>query len=140
MIYILLIQPSNIKMNYYFEDLRDFVSIRINHKLITFVLSLIILSLIGVPPLIGFYSKLTIFYFFTKQQNFILIFFIIIANIISGFYYLRAIRFTLFSSSKIYNLIIINYNYLFYILMITILIFLFSFLVLYKPIILILTI
>jgi NADH:ubiquinone oxidoreductase subunit 2 (subunit N) len=126
-IYILLIQPSNVKINYYFEDLRDFVQIRTNHKIITFLLALILLSFVGVPPLIGFFTKLSLFYYLIYQNYYWLIIFMIFANIISAFYYIRSIRFVLFSNSKVFGLFSIVYNAPLYVFLFLVFLFLFSF-------------
>jgi len=63
-----------------------------SNKIIAIFFSLILLSLIGIPPLIGFYSKYLLFYLFISEKLFILSLILIILNIISGFYYLRLIK------------------------------------------------
>jgi NADH-quinone oxidoreductase subunit N len=62
------------------------------------VLSLLLnfFSLIGIPPLAGFFGKFFIFFSVLNKDFFFLIILLIIASILSGFFYLRVIRIIMF--------------------------------------------
>ena len=81
----------------YLTDLSNLISI---NKLISFIIILNILSLAGIPPLAGFFSKLFIFFSAIKSNNFSLVFFAIIISIISSFYYLKIIKIIFFEKKK----------------------------------------
>lgn len=86
----------------------SYLSLNINHKpikylselsnlfkinpLLALIIVLNILSLAGIPPLAGFFSKLFIFFSSIKGSFIDLIFFAIIISIISSFYYLRIVK------------------------------------------------
>ena len=72
--------------------LTDLANIYTINKLIAFILILNVLSLAGIPPLAGFFSKLFIFFSAIKNNNFSLVFFGIMISIISSFYYLKIIK------------------------------------------------
>jgi NADH:ubiquinone oxidoreductase subunit 2 (subunit N) len=123
--YMITIQPNNIKLNYFFEDLREFVQLRHSYKLIIIVTSLIFLSFTGLPPLMGFYPKLYLINYFIINNLFITLFFILIFSAINAFYYIRVIRFLIFSNINIFGLFQISKitTFIYYL----ILIFIFSF-------------
>jgi len=65
---------------------------------ISIFVALIFLSFAGVPPLIGFFGKFFIFLSFIVEHNFIILFIALLFSVISGFYYIRIIRFIFFNS------------------------------------------
>src|SRR5690606_3476298 len=67
--YGVMIQPSRIRVTNYFEDLREFVQVKINHKFVSFLLVLVLLSFAGVPPLMGFFPKLLLFNFLIINKS-----------------------------------------------------------------------
>ena len=76
--------------------LTDFSNLFSINKLLSFIIILNILSLAGIPPLAGFFSKLFIFFSAIKANYFNLIFIAIIISIISSFYYLKLIKIIFF--------------------------------------------
>lgn len=61
-----------------------------------FLLSLNLLSMAGIPPLMGFFSKFVLFTALFESQNFILFFLVLIATLFSCYYYIRIIKLLLF--------------------------------------------
>lgn len=64
---------------------------RSNPKL-TFVMTLAVFSLAGIPPFAGFFSKYFIFAAAAEQGEYLLVFFALVNTVISLFYYLLIIR------------------------------------------------
>ncbi|MFX0122037.1 MAG: NADH-quinone oxidoreductase subunit N [Candidatus Hodarchaeota archaeon] len=74
------------------EKIEDYVGLRKKHPWLTFGLTIALLSLLGIPPLAGFVSKLLLF-FAAIYANLIWLAVIgIINSAISIFYYLRVIK------------------------------------------------
>jgi NADH-quinone oxidoreductase subunit N len=108
-------------MTNYFEDLREFVQLKTNHKFLSFLLILVLLSFAGVPPLMGFFPKLLLFNFLLMNESFAFIFIIMFFSAINVFYYIRVIRFIMFSNVRVFGLFQIPYNFFFRLLFLFIL-------------------
>lgn len=76
--------------------LTDFCNLYKINKIISIIILLNIFSFIGIPPIIGFFSKFFIFVSSIKNDYFSLIFFALIISIISSFYYLKIIKIIFF--------------------------------------------
>lgn len=111
--YGVMIQPSRIRVTNYFEDLREFVQVKINHKFVSFLLVLVLLSFAGVPPLMGFFPKLLLFNFLIINKSYFFIILIMVFSSINVFYYIRVIRFIMFSNVRVFGLFQVPYNTLF---------------------------
>lgn len=81
-----------------------------------------ILSLSGLPPLFGFFSKFFILLSLSFKTQWILLFFFIIFNLFSLFFYFQQLRYTFQDNKKKEFNVILNNTYLNYNL-----IFMFSF-------------
>jgi len=64
---------------------------------ISILISLVFLSFAGVPPLIGFFGKFIVFLSLIIEYNYILLFVVLLLSIVSGYYYLRVVRFIFFT-------------------------------------------
>jgi NADH-quinone oxidoreductase subunit N len=61
----------------------------VNNKSLAILIGLLILSMMGLPPLIGFFGKYFLFFTIFKEGSYFFLAFILLANIISSFYYLN---------------------------------------------------
>jgi NADH-quinone oxidoreductase subunit N len=64
---------------------------------VSIFVALIFLSFAGVPPFLGFFGKFLIFLSFIVEFNYIILFFVLLLSVISGFYYIRIIRYIFFN-------------------------------------------
>lgn len=71
---------------------------------ITFSLTILFISLSGIPPLYGFFAKLEIINILMNLDNYLLIIIVIVTSVLSTFYYLRIISIINLNSSDT------NYN------------------------------
>lgn len=72
-----------------FQSLRDFISLRTSNPWYSFILIIGLFSSIGVPPLIGFFSKYFTFIALIEQNFIIVSLFLIVVTILPAYYYLR---------------------------------------------------
>jgi len=73
------------------------------NPLLIFTLLISFFSLAGVPPLIGFLSKLFVFISTIESNLYVILLFSVFLSIISTFYYLRLIKIIIFEKSNILN-------------------------------------
>lgn len=71
-----------------------------NNMLLTLVFSFVILSLAGLPFFMGFFSKLYILLALISSGYFFLVLILLLINILTTLYYIRLIRFLLFTENR----------------------------------------
>ena len=76
----------------YFENISDLSGLYKYNPFYAIIISLIMFSLAGIPPLAGFFGKFYIFMAAIKNEMFLLSLVGILASVISAFYYLRIIK------------------------------------------------
>ena len=76
----------------YFEQISDMSGLYKNHPLSAIMISLMMFSLAGIPPLAGFFGKFYIFMAAVESNMFALALVGIIASVIGAFYYLRIVK------------------------------------------------
>ncbi len=74
------------------EEINDYAGLRKRHPWIVFALTIALLSLLGVPPLAGFISKLLIFFSAIYAELIWLALIGVINSAISVYYYIRVIK------------------------------------------------
>ncbi|WP_347938861.1 NADH-quinone oxidoreductase subunit NuoN [Rickettsia oklahomensis] len=87
-----------------------------NHKAIAAVISIVMFSMIGIPPLTGFFGKYYLFYQAINQEEFALAYCGIFTSVVAALYYLKVVK-AMYFSKKIellklptqYGLLLINY-------------------------------
>jgi NADH:ubiquinone oxidoreductase subunit 2 (subunit N) len=86
-----------------------------NNPVLSFIVCIIFLSFAGIPPLIGFFGKLFIFFSLFNSFNYFILFLLLFLSVVSSFYYLRVVRFIYFTKVSEYSFFnYINLNYLFF--------------------------
>jgi NADH-quinone oxidoreductase subunit N len=63
-----------------------------NHKLISLLIAILLFSLVGIPPLAGFFGKLYVFQAAIKEGLYYLTFAGILASVVAAYYYLKIIK------------------------------------------------
>lgn len=97
--------------------LDDLIGLGRNKKAAAVSITLLMFSMIGVPPMAGFFGKYYILYHALNAQEYVLVFFLLLGSLISAYYYLNIIKYMYFcdnfaeeSTSKlnIYLLVVIS--------------------------------
>ena len=80
-----------------FEDLKGIAAER---KTIAAAITIIMFSMIGLPPLAGFFAKYYIFYNAILQEEIMLAMIGVLTSVIAAFYYLKVIKCMYFMASS----------------------------------------
>ena len=80
-----------------FEDLKGIAAQR---KSLAGAISIIMFSMIGLPPLAGFFGKYLVFYNAVQQGEIILALLGVLTSVIAAFYYLKVIKYMYFMEAK----------------------------------------
>ena len=94
------------KSNSYVEKINELNGLSKTNPVISVCLAIIMLSMAGIPPFIGFFSKFYVFIAAVESQLYLLAVLGVLASVISAFYYLRIIKGMYFddtSESEIYE-------------------------------------
>nr|YP_010118795.1 NADH dehydrogenase subunit 2 [Laminaria solidungula]QQY85013.1 NADH dehydrogenase subunit 2 [Laminaria solidungula] len=78
----------------------DSIGLVRSNPLMGFGVALMIFSLAGIPPFGGFFAKLNIFVSLVDSSFYIIAIFVVIASVISAFYYIRLIKIFYFEKNK----------------------------------------
>ncbi len=78
------------------KDLTDLVLLRKSNKALAFIFSAALFSVAGIPPLIGFVVKFSIFLIVIESSMYFIAFLSILFSVISTFYYIRIIKIVYF--------------------------------------------
>jgi len=87
------------KSNEYIEKINDLVGISKTNPITSLSLSIIMLSMAGIPPFIGFFGKFYVFIAAIESDLYLLSILGVLASVISAFYYLRIIKIMYFDIS-----------------------------------------
>ncbi len=79
-----------------FKNIYEYGSIVNVNLFVVFVFIINLFSLIGLPPLSGFFGKFFILFSVFSEKYFVLFFFLIVGSVLSTLFYLRIIRILLF--------------------------------------------
>lgn len=99
---LLFLRIKNNKISYkYSKELGDLSGLGVTHKGFSFLWAILLLSLAGIPPLIGFVSKLVVFFILIKNNYFFSILSILLFSVISTFYYIRILKVIYFENTLV---------------------------------------
>lgn len=93
---VLIILQNQTQTKIYLETVYDLRLIRFSNKWLTLLLSLLFLSLAGIPPLLGFFSKYFVIFNLIDNNLYFTAFVTVLISAAAAYYYLRLIRFILF--------------------------------------------
>lgn len=83
------------------KDLADFVLLKNSNKIAAILLAVVLLSLAGFPPMVGFLVKVGIFLVALESSMFFVALCAILLSVISTFYYIRIIKILFFEKTLI---------------------------------------
>ena len=90
-----------------FKRIYDLKNLLFSNYVLAWCFILNLFSIAGIPPLLGFFAKLNIFYSLLNNNSFFIVFFFLILSMFSSFYYLRMIKLIFFDiNSNKTNLIV----------------------------------
>ncbi|QNT78891.1 NADH-quinone oxidoreductase subunit NuoN [Entomobacter blattae] len=81
------------------ESIYDFAGMAQKNKSLALAMAIFMFSMVGVPPLAGFFGKFMVFYAALSAHLYTLVIFALIGSIITAFYYLRIIKIMYFDPS-----------------------------------------
>jgi len=67
-----------------------------SNKILAIILMTALLSIAGVPPMVGFLAKLNILLAIVKKSMYFIAFFILLFSVVSTFFYLRIVKIVFF--------------------------------------------
>ena len=82
------------------EEITDLSGLNLSYPAYALLILIIMLSLIGIPPLLGFHAKLFIIQSLVITNEIGLAIFIVLMTVIGSFYYLRVIKVMYFDDKK----------------------------------------
>lgn len=88
----MLLRLKIVNSNKQNKDLGDFVLLRKSNNSLALILAIALLSVAGLPPMVGFLVKLSIFLVAIEQSLYTAALLSIVFSVISTFYYLRIIK------------------------------------------------
>ena len=91
-IFLLLKLKKKSSINKYNKELGDLVLLKKSNSAIAFALSLTMFSIAGIPPMIGFISKMSVFLSVVGITFYFVALISILFSVISTFYYIRIIK------------------------------------------------
>tara|TARA_Y100000590_G_scaffold464963_1_gene635808 strand:- start:1335 stop:1736 length:402 start_codon:yes stop_codon:yes gene_type:complete len=84
----------------YFENIEDLSGLSKNHPILSFSFLIVLFSLAGIPPLVGFFAKFYIFTSVVEQSMYALAIIGLLSTVLAAFYYLRIIKVIYFDPEK----------------------------------------
>ena len=110
---ILGLKTKNYYRNKLTKELSDFVLLSKSNPFLSFSITIAFFSLAGIPPLLGFITKLNVFLVLVLQKfNFIALL-IILCSVVSAFYYLRLVKILYFENLPVGKLYLFKFNNIF---------------------------
>ncbi len=86
--------------NEYLTEIKDLKGLSKTNPIVSLSIAIIMLSMAGIPPFIGFFGKFYVFIAAINQELYILSVLGVIASVISAFYYLKVIKVMYFDDNS----------------------------------------
>lgn len=102
----MLLRVKSFHKNKSNKDLSDMASLIKSNSVLALVLSTVLFSIAGFPPLIGFFTKMNIFLSAVESSMFFIATISILTSVVSTFYYIRIIKILCFENNivgKLYH-------------------------------------
>ena len=102
----ILLRVKSFHKNKSNKDLSDMASLIKSNSVLALVLSTVLFSIAGFPPLIGFFTKMNIFLSAVESSMFFIATISILTSVVSTFYYIRIIKILCFENNivgKLYH-------------------------------------
>jgi NADH-quinone oxidoreductase subunit N len=100
-LFICILNLNDLSSNNYINDSIYNLSNLFNiNPVLSFNFLILLFSLGGLPPLLGFYNKFYLFILLIKNEFYIFVFFNLLMSIISFFYYLRLLKIIFFDKNN----------------------------------------
>lgn len=80
------------------KNLSDLSLLNKSNKFLSLSLTIILFSIAGIPPLIGFFAKINVFFALISKQFYIASLLTLLCSVISTFYYIRIIKVLVFEN------------------------------------------
>jgi proton-translocating NADH-quinone oxidoreductase chain N len=95
-----------------FKNLSEFVVLFKSNPLLSINFCLILFSIAGIPPLLGFYSKLFIFLSVLNFDLYFIVFLVAVTSVVASMYYIRLIKLMFFKKFRFWSFLfeISKYN------------------------------
>ena len=87
--------------NEFLVNINELKGLSKSNPIVSLSISIIMLSMAGIPPFIGFFGKFYVFIAALKQDLYLLSVLGVLASVISAFYYLRIIKIMYFDDNNI---------------------------------------
>ena len=84
--------------------LTDLTNIGKTNPALALGVSLILFSMVGLPPLAGFFGKMYLFLAAVNSELYVVAIIGVLSSVVAAFYYIRIIKLMYFESSKVYTL------------------------------------
>lgn len=105
-IFVVILVLRKYNNNLKLKKINEFVLIFKSYPLLAINLALILFSVAGIPPLVGFYSKLYIFVSALNSELYLLVLIAALFSVISCMYYIRLIKLMFFKKFEYWALFI----------------------------------
>lgn len=84
-----------------FKNISEFALLSRANPAMAWVFTLVLFSLAGVPPLVGFFGKFFLFYNLSLWSNFSLFLFVLVISVVGAVYYIRLIQIMFFKNIRV---------------------------------------
>lgn len=111
MVIFFILIGSYSKNSFHLETIDDLKNLSNSSPISAFSLSILLLSLAGVPPLAGFFSKYFILMSLIDSSSYTLAVIAVLLSVVSAYYYLRLIKFIFFISSDSWYKFSFNHSF-----------------------------